>query len=169
MKDKFFILFAVLLSLTLSASTSAQKKSHLLTFDEVQKQMQEVSSLPVRYELCQKEKQDKFNLLRESRFEPDSEFFRQAYTDLVRSYFKSKLLRGSYSKLWSTMGLYFLKEESLLLDIGWTQVQVEASRPFLSKLYGVWIKLNRIDEKFGINDPIEQFLISYDSSLVTIM
>ena len=169
MKNLFFIFAVVLLSLTFSVPVNGQKKSYLLTFDEVQKQMQEVSSLPVRYELAQKEKRDKFILIRESRLEPDSELFKQAYTDLVRSYFRSKQLRSSYSDLWGTIGLYFHKEESLLLGHGWTQSQVDSSRPLLPKLYGIWIKLNKIDDKFGINEPIEQFLISYDSSLVTIM
>ena len=149
-------------------SVVAQEKSNFMTHEQLKDQVKELPSFFKRYEDSKSQLQNQYLSLSRSNYDPDSELFRQSFTELVLAYSESRKTLNSYTNLWVTFYLINEKPELLIQD-GWTQKQIDLSKSWTGKFTEYRDKIRKIDQKTVSVDRIENFMIRINSSLVIIL
>lgn len=163
-----FTLVGLLLCVFIPCSAAGQEKTSFLTFEQLKDQVNDLPVFFKKYEDSKVLLQNRYFAITRSQFDPDSELFRQAFTDLVLVYKESRNTLNTYSNLWVTFYLINEKPELLMQD-GWSQKQIDSSKVWTSKFTEYRDRIRKIDKKTISVDHVQNFMIRVNSGLVTIL
>ena len=167
MRTIFLSIFLMLLVGLLLSPAYSQQNDSLPSFDKAKVWTSELPNFISNYQTARKQLHEKFQVVNRPDFTLDSEISRQSFSDLVRAYFEFKKVRASKDELWFLIFL-IRNDPDILVNINWTKEQIETSQSWYNKFLEVREKIKRMDSKYVSEFKVEQFLLQYNTDMITV-